>query len=372
MANTNSVKIGVSAEFGHLTSTSAEAIRFGILTAIDEINENGGVLEGRPLELVSRDNRSIPARGVADLEHFAQDDDLVAVFGGKFSPVMLDMVDKAHELKIPLLDPWAAADRIIQNGYSPNYAFRLSLKDSWAIPAMIDFAVQNEREKLGFLFPNNGWGRSSAKAVERYLKNKPRVTLVGTTWYNWGDAHLANKYGALVSQGAEAIIMVANETEGNAFIKAAFQYDPLHRVPLISHWGITGGDFVKMTDGMLREVDLSVVQTFTFVGKNDEKTKSVLARTKKLFGIQGYNEILSPVGFAHAYDLTHILARAINLAQSTDRHEIRTAMEEVKDYAGLVKFFSRPFSNNSHEALTRDDVFLGRFNEDGTITPINK
>ena len=58
------VLIGLDAEFGHLTSTSDDAIRMGILTAIDEINAAGGVLGGRPLELVTRDNRSIPAREI--------------------------------------------------------------------------------------------------------------------------------------------------------------------------------------------------------------------------------------------------------------------------------------------------------------------
>jgi len=51
------VYIGLDAEFGHQTSTSAEAIKRGMEVAIEEINQAGGVLGGRPLALEIRDNR---------------------------------------------------------------------------------------------------------------------------------------------------------------------------------------------------------------------------------------------------------------------------------------------------------------------------
>ena len=47
------VLIGFDGEFGHSSSTSAEAIKQGILIATSEINQNGGVLGGRPLQLWS-------------------------------------------------------------------------------------------------------------------------------------------------------------------------------------------------------------------------------------------------------------------------------------------------------------------------------
>ena len=38
--------------------------------------------------------------------------------------------------------PWAAADGIVDNGYAPNYVFRLSLRDSWAMPTMLRHAAK--------------------------------------------------------------------------------------------------------------------------------------------------------------------------------------------------------------------------------------
>lgn len=366
------VRIGLTAEFGHTSSTSAQAIRLGILTAVEEINGAGGVLDGRPLELEVRDNRSIPARGVADLREFARKADTIAVFGGKFSPVMLDMAPVANELEIPLLDPWAAADGIVDNGFDPNYVFRLALKDSWALSAMIDHARRQGKTRLGMLVPNTGWGRSSLAAARAHLEKHPETRLVEISWYNWGNDLLFDRYGALVAADAEAVLMVANELEGAEFLKSVAQHPVSARMPLISHWGISGGDFVGMAGDLLNKVDLTVVQTFTFAGRTDAKAREVLSVAERLFGLQDAAAIPSPVGFAHAYDLTHILARAIEIAGEADRRAVRGALEKVRNHAGLVRHYEQPFSEESHEALRAEDVFIGRFQEDGTIVPVGK
>ncbi len=50
------VKIGLSAAVSGGSAASGEAIKRGLQIAIDEINAKGGVLGGRKLELVVRDD----------------------------------------------------------------------------------------------------------------------------------------------------------------------------------------------------------------------------------------------------------------------------------------------------------------------------
>ncbi|HEY6014446.1 MAG TPA: ABC transporter substrate-binding protein, partial [Candidatus Limnocylindrales bacterium] len=66
------VYIGLNAETGHITSTSDDAVRQGIQIAIEEINRSGGVLGGRKLELLVRDNRAVPARAIAHYKELAE------------------------------------------------------------------------------------------------------------------------------------------------------------------------------------------------------------------------------------------------------------------------------------------------------------
>ncbi len=364
------VYIGLDAEFGHLTSTSAEAVRRGILIALEEINRTGGVLNGRPLALLERDNRSVPARSLENIKELAGNPNVVAVFCGKFSTVVLTVIPTIHSLRIPLLDPWAAADGITDNHYKPNYVFRLSLRDSWAIPAMMQFAQQKGAYHVGLLLPNTSWGRSNQKAAEEYMSRHPKLKITKTQLYNWGDRSLMEQYQALYQSGAQAIVLVANEGEGSIFVKNVASLPAHKRLPIISHWGTTSGDFTTLAGPAIRNVDFSVLQSYSFIGATSPKAQSILAAAKRLFHVDNARQLPAPVGLAQAYDLTHILALAINKAGSTDRSAIRSALEQVENYQGLIKYYKQPFTASRHEALSPTDIFMAKFAHDNAIVPI--
>ena len=73
---------------------------------------------------------------------------------------------------------------------------------------------------------------------------------------------------------------------------------------------------------------------------------------------------------AHAYDMAHILAKAIDLAGATDRAAVRDALEKVRLHDGLVKRYAPPFTPTRHEALGPDELLMARYREDGTIVPV--
>ena len=58
------VKVGLTAAVSGGSAASGEAIKRGLVIAIDEINGKGGVLGGRKLELVVRDDEGNPTKGV--------------------------------------------------------------------------------------------------------------------------------------------------------------------------------------------------------------------------------------------------------------------------------------------------------------------
>jgi branched-chain amino acid transport system substrate-binding protein len=366
----NPVLIGVDGAFGLPYSTSAQAIEKGILVAIDEINQAGGVLSGRPLKLVKKDNRSMSARGIQNIKDFADMKDLVAVMSGRFSPVVLETIPELHKRKLINLAAWSAANTIINNGRNPNYIFRLSLRDALAMPTMIKYAVKRGASRIGLLLTNTSWGRSNLGAAEGYLRKNSKPALVGVSWYNWRDQTLIKHYTKLKNQGAQAIILVANDDEAATLVREIAALPKQDRMPIYSHWGVTGGDFTGQAGPALQKVDFTVVQTISFFNFAPEKVEKFLAVTKRLFGISTIEGIESPVGIAHAYDLTHILARAINLAGTTDRAAIRSALEKVTNYDGLIKYFQQPFTPDNHEALGENELLMARYNENGVLIPI--
>ncbi|MFS2014667.1 ABC transporter substrate-binding protein [Azospirillum sp. CT11-132] len=365
------VVLALDGEFGLTNSTSAESIQRGILTAIDDINRNGGVLGGRPLTLITREHRSISARGIKNIRELATIPGLVAVFGGRFSPVVIEELPVLEQTRTLFLAPWSSADDIVDNGMEPNYIFRLSLRDSLAMPFLLKRATDRGLTHVGLLLTNTAWGRSNLEAANSYLAGHKTPDLVGTAWYNWRDRSLIDKYQALADAGAQAILLVANDDEAAVLVREVAALPPQRRLPILSHWGVTGGDFVGQAGPALQEVDFSVIQTVSPFRIPKDRLAPVLETAGRLFGIHRPEDIVSPVGFLHAYDLTRILALAIDRAGTADRAAVRDALEQVGPYHGVTRDYDRPFAPGRHEALGPDDLLMARFRADGVLVPVD-
>ena len=95
------VKIGLVAALSGQSAKSGEGITRGLTIAIDEINARGGVLGGRMLELVRRDDKSNPAKGQTAARELIDKEGAAILFGGIDSPVSLAIVPVVNEAKVP-------------------------------------------------------------------------------------------------------------------------------------------------------------------------------------------------------------------------------------------------------------------------------
>lgn len=168
------------------------------------------------------------------------------------------------------------------------------------------------------------------------------------------------------------VVLVANDGEGATLVRDVAALPPSQRVPIISHWGITGGEFFKNAGAALQEVDLSVIQTFSFFTADKQMLARFMKTAEQTGGIKRIEDIRAPVGVAHAYDLMHILAKAINLARSTERSAIRDALEKVPEHRGLIKLYQPPFTPTRHEALGPAELLMARYNREGVLVPAQK
>ncbi len=363
------VWIGVDAEFGVLRSSSAQAIEMGAEAAIAEINAAGGVLGGRPLKLVTRDNRSVPARGVENLKELAAIPDLVAVLGGRFSPVIIEQLPLIREYKLPFIAVWSSADQIMRNDMHPNFVFRVSLHDSLAMPFMLDHAAKRGLRRVGLLLSNTAWGRSNLAAADAHLRTGAGkgMSIVRSSWFSWADTTLVGKYLGMVDAGAQAIIVVAND-EAALLVREVAALPKSKRVPLILHWGVSGGQFVEKAGAALHEVDVSVLQTFS-PQRADPVMRARFLKAASAQGVHRFEDIRATVGAAHAYDAVHLLAKATTAAGSTDRSKVRAALERLPAWRGLVKNYAPAFTAANHEAFVRRDLLMMRFGADGLMVP---
>ena len=242
---------------------SGEAIRRGALVAIDEINTAGGVL-GRPLGLIVKDHRGNPSRGIDNIEAFGKVEDLVAVVGGIHTPVALAELKTIHRLGLIYLGPWAAGTPIVANDNDPNFVFRVSVRDEFAGRFLISAAQDRGFKRPGLLLWQTGWGRSNEQAMHAAMKQSG-INPGPVEWFNTGELDMTDQINALIAAGADVIMLVANPADGLVIVRNIAQMDKENRVPIISHWGITGGDFFNQAPKDISAVDLSFLQTFSFL-----------------------------------------------------------------------------------------------------------
>ena len=363
------ILIGLDADMSSGSAQSGEAIRRGAAVAIAEINASGGVL-GRPFELVVRDHRGIPARGRDNIAELAALPGLVAVIGGIHTPVALNELEPIHRHRLIYLGPWAAGTGIIDNGYAPNYVFRVSVRDQLAGGFLVRQALAADYRHPGLLLERTGWGRSNEKAITAGLR-AAGLTPARIEWFHWGTESVAGKLERLALAGADVVLLVANAREGAIAITGMAARPQDQRLPILSHWGITGGDLPAQVGSALSDVELGVLQTFSFLDPpHPERAERFFSLYREQFpDVAEPGDILSPVGTAHAYDLVHLLSRAITRAGTAERPAVRDALEHLGRYEGLVRNYDPPFTAERHDALTAADFRMARFDRGGRIVP---
>jgi branched-chain amino acid transport system substrate-binding protein len=353
------VKIGLVAALSGASAKSGEGITRGLTVAIDEINSRGGVLGGRMIELVRRDDESNPAKGQTAARELIDKEGCAVLFGGIDSPVSLAIVPLANSAKVPFMGVWAAATNITRNNANPNYVFRVSAVDVLVDKALIKYATSRFNSKApGLILVNNAWGESNLSGLTAAAE-AAGIKLAGSEKFEDKDVDMTPQLQRLRAAGADTLILVGNAAPGAQVIKSLQR--SAWSVPIVSHWGISGGRFPELAGSWAGKVHF--IQTYSFFGPQKDIGKKVLAALMAKYpDIKGPGDVAPPVGVANAYDAMQLTALAIDKAGSTDGSAVRDGFLGIESYKGLIKDYAKPFTDVNHDALNENDYVMVRYN----------
>ncbi len=220
-------------------------------------------------------------------------------------------------------------------------------------------------KKAGLMLINNPWGQGNEKGLQAAAKADPSVEIVGSEKFENNDVDMVPQLARLKDAGADVIILVGNAAPGAQVMKARERMG--WGVPVVSHWGISGGRFPELAGPTAGEAYF--VQTYSFFGPQGPVGERVLASLEKKYPqIKGPGDIFAPVGTANAYDAMNILALGIAQAGSTDPDAVRAALENLKSpYEGLIKTYKGPFTHDNHDALGPDDYIMVHYEGDKVV-----
>ena len=361
-------------------SQSANAIKMGFETALKQRQASFPNIE---FNFIEKDHRGNSNRSLRHMKQFLADPNALMMLGGLHSPPYIKHKKFISENNILLLVPWAAGGPITRFASPKNWVFRLSVDDTKAGYRIVSYAKEQlSCQRPHMLLEQTPWGKSNFATMSKALASKNDANV---TWFSWNTKLNTAKIilRDIAARNADCILFVGNALEGRQFVGAMARLPKSQRLPIVSHWGITGGDFFNNVKPFLaNDVDLSFIQTcFSLRNTQSELAKQVVVDAKILFPETFTDEatLPAPAGFIHAYDLANVFLTALsNTPVNQDvklmRESLRVQLENLQQpVTGLIKTYQRPFTSwsentpDAHEALGLSDLCMAKYMPDGGI-----
>jgi len=137
----------------------------GLAFGVQEINDNGGVLDGRELNIVEANSESDPAEAASIFERFAEQDDIVAATGPVSSDVGIRTSRTAQELGVPMFMHMAGSNDTITP--ETRHSFRVGLVPATpTAQAQAGLAADRGYENVAAIIGDYAWGRSMQSGIQ--------------------------------------------------------------------------------------------------------------------------------------------------------------------------------------------------------------
>ena len=163
------VVIGDAAPLSGNFSPWGTSHRRGLQFAVDEVNNDGGVLGARNLKLVAQDTEANPQNATTVFRRLVNNQDAVAVTGSVLSDVAIGVQSVAEELEVPHLPDQGGSPQVYTEG--TKYAFQVAGLSSPAWPLTTSgFIEEQGYSKYGAIFADYSYGRLYEEGINRYIK----------------------------------------------------------------------------------------------------------------------------------------------------------------------------------------------------------
>ena len=154
-----------------------EPYKKGWTLALEEINAAGGI-NGRKLEVVSRDDGGTPGDAVRVAEELIAREHVSVLMGTFASNVGLAVSNLANQRKVVFVAAEPLTDKIVWEDGNP-YTFRLRPSTYMQTAMLIPEAAKLRKKRWAIVYPNYEYGQSATASFKKLLKQaQPDVEFV--------------------------------------------------------------------------------------------------------------------------------------------------------------------------------------------------
>jgi branched-chain amino acid transport system substrate-binding protein len=150
--------------------------------ALEEINGAGGVRDGRPIEVIWRDDAASPGDAVKIAEELVSREDVTMIFGTFLSNIGLAVADFANQRQVLFLASEPLADAVTWSKGN-RYTYRLRPNTTMQAAMLADEAAKTGAKKWATVAPNYAYGQEAVEAFKRELLERvPDAEFVEEQW----------------------------------------------------------------------------------------------------------------------------------------------------------------------------------------------
>jgi len=322
----------------------------GMELAVAEINAMGG-LNGKQVELITRDDNATPGDAVRVAEELISRDKVDVLTGSFLSHIGLALTDFAKQKKVFFLASEPLTDKIVwQNGN--RYTYRLRTSTYMQVAMLVPEAVAMKKKRWALVYPNYEYGQSAVASFKELMKAaQPDVEFVGEQAPPLGKLDAGSVAQALADSKPDAIFNVLFGADLAKFVREGNTRGLFKDREVVSL--LTGEP--EYLDPLKEETPNGwLVTGYPWYGINTPEHNAFLKAYQDKF--KDYPRLGSVVG----YSAIMSLAAGIKKAQSAETEKLVAAFSGLQL---MTPFGSIRYRPEDHQSTMGS--FVGRTKNDG-------
>jgi len=328
------IKIGFFGDLSGPTFNFGQSAKNGMLMAVDQINQAGGIF-GRQIDVVIEDDRGSPERAAELTGKLISQDQVVAIIAGGTSGNSRAAAPKAQAAHVPMISPSSTDPAVTQVG---DYIFRACFVDAFQGQVMAKFATQTlNAKKAAILFDfNSPYGRGLTEYFELSFA-KLGGQIVAKQSYTQGDEDFKGQLSTIQSNEPDVIYIPGYYGDVAVIAKQARAVGLTQ--PLLGGDGWDAPELWQLSGDAL---NVSHISTHYSVDDPSPAIQTFVEEYKRRYG-----NLLPDAHAALAYDATRVLVGAIERSGSIQAPKIRNALAETKNFPGVTGVISFDADRNA-------------------------
>ena len=315
------IKVGILDTYSGPPAVYGNDALNGFKLALNEINKKG-VLGGSKIEFTTRDDKFKVDIGLSMAKELVMMEKVDLIVGTINSAVSLAVSDYVKGEKVPFI-VWISKTEKITGEKGHRYVFSTAENTYMAGKAGGLALSKKPYIKYWIAGDDYEYGHAIADAAWRNLKAlKPKVELIGQSWWKVGEPDLIPYITAITSAKPDAVIFATGGASMTNCLKAIKSTGMSEKIPI---WIHTATDHAVLKP-LGKEAPEGVMGTmdYHFYYPDTKANKAFVKAFQDAYG--------GPPGFPafHAYITAHLIAKSFAKAGAIDKEKFINAMEGMK------------------------------------------